>query len=171
MIYIFSSLFLFSVSVMAHIIYCSRSEKPGLHAKVFILIALVFFAVYVTLVLAWQHSPFLSPRSLLGMPFKITSGVVFILFIPVYLCFYTLTQLMSPSKKILLEIARRGDLSYDDILLSIEQEDFIGTLLNDLLSSGCAIETGGRYHLTPEGQSIAMVLDIMQRVLGRGMGG
>jgi len=171
MAYVFFALLLFCASVMVHIFFCRKTTRPGLQARAYIFIAMIFMGVYIAGVYAAGQGMLLDPHSLWGLPFKITSGVIFILLGPVYLMFYALTQLMSPSKKILMSIGRGGNLSRADILARIEEEDFIGTRLRDLCVSGCARHTKDRYILNPSGQKIATALTIMQRVLGRDMGG
>lgn len=171
MIYPFIVLLLFSVLVMTHILYCRKTVKPGLHAKAFVLMALVYLGIYAVSVLALSNSNIIDPNSLWGFPFKISSGFIFVLFVPLYLCFYVLTQLTSPSKKILLAISQGGEVSLQDILVSVEKEDFIMTRLRDLCTSGCVAQSNGRYVLTAEGRKIAMALNVMQFVLGRDAGG
>lgn len=162
MLYVVFALGLFIASVIVHIGFCRRTTKAGLQAKAYVVIGFVFLSIYAGGVLALPHW---------GLPFKITAGVIFLLLVPVYLCFYVLTQLTSPSKKILLAISQRGELAHSDIVACVQKEDFITTRLKDLCASGCVTETAGRYTLSPEGKKIAVVLDIMQRVLGRDIGG
>ena len=50
---------------------------------------------------------------------------MYVIFIPVYLTFYVLTQLMSPSKKILLLLQKRSTLTFDDVVRGVEEEKFI----------------------------------------------
>lgn len=171
MFYILSVIILFIASVAVHILFCRQTTQPGLHAKAFIIIAIIFLVIYTLLVFALRSMGLLDPHSLWGLPFRISSGVIFILLIPVYLCFYVLTQLTSPSQKILLTISQRGEVSYADILASLEEENFIMTRLNDLCASGCVEQVGGRYILSREGQSIALFLNLMQGALGRKVGG
>jgi hypothetical protein len=171
MAYVLFALLLFCASVMAHIFFCRGTTRPGLQARAYIFIATIFMGVYIAGVYFVGQGKLLDPHCLWGLPFKITSGVIFILLGPAYLMFYALTQLMSPSKKILMSIGSRGSLSRADILARIEEEDFIGTRLSDLCVCGCARQTKGRYTLSPSGQRIAAALAIMQRVLGRDIGG
>lgn len=171
MAYILFAFALFCASVAVHIVYCRRTKTPGLQARPFLVISFFFIAVYAAGVYFTGQGHALSPDSFWGLPFKLASALIFILLVPTYLMFYALTQLMSPSKKILMSIHRRGSLSYKDILAHIEEEDFINTRLNDLCTSGCAVKVNGRYFLTPEGQKIATALDLTQRLLGRGIGG
>jgi hypothetical protein len=170
MAYVLFALFLFCLSVMVHVFFCRNTSKAGLHARAYVLIAIFLTGVYAAGVY-FVDPRMLDPRSFWGLPFKMTSGFIFVLLIPVYLSFYVLTQLMSPSKKILIALSRQGSLSYAGILASIEEEDFINTRLRDLCASGCVIQTGDRYALSASGQKIAMVLNIMQFILGRGIGG
>lgn len=171
MVYVLLALFLFSASVMTHILYCRVTSKTGLHAKAHIFFAFLFLLVYILMVLIIGQTGALTTSSIWGLPFKITAGVIFVLLVPVYLCFYVLTQLTSPSKKIMLTIASFGGASYADILRSVQEEDFIHTRLSDLEKSGCVAHVQGCYRLSPSGRKIAGVLNMMQSVLGRGMGG
>jgi len=171
MFYVIFALLLYCVSVMIHIFFCRKTTKPGLQAKAYIIIAVILIGVYFAGVYTIGQGNFLDPHSLWGLPLKITSGVVFILLVPTYLMFYALTQLMSPSKKILLTIASQGNPSYADIMLGLQEEDFIGTRLNDLCACGCVSQIEGRYVLSLSGRKIAAFLNIMQHVLGREMGG
>lgn len=171
MFYIIFVILLFIVSVIVHIFFCRKATKQGLHAKAFIFMSAISLGVYIMGVLASQYSVVMDPHSLWGLPFRITAGIIFILLVPIYLCFYVLTQLTSPSKKILLTILQAGELSYTDILVSVQKEDFIMTRINDLSASGCVKLVNGRYVLTSEGQKIAVILNFMQFILGRNVGG
>lgn len=171
MAYVLFSFLLFAASVVTHVLFCRKTANSGLHAKAYIYIALFYLGIYAAGVYAAQRFGMLDPSSFWGLPFKITAAIVFFLLIPIYLVFYTLTQLMSPSKKILICLSRKGVLSYDEILKGIEEEDFINTRLNDLVSSGCVDKTQQGYRLTASGRRIAAVLDLMQLLLGRDMGG
>jgi len=101
MFYISLALLLFTVTVTAHILFCQKTRQQGLHARVFVLIALISLSIYTVLVVFYPYSILIDPHSLWGEPFKVTAGIIFILLVPIYLCFYVLTQLTSPSKKIL----------------------------------------------------------------------
>ena len=171
MVDIVLAIVLFAGSVLVHLLYCRNTKSRGLHAKTFILMAMAGLVTYFLLTIAIAKMAGFDPRSLIGIPFELTGGVIFILFVPIYLCFYVLTQLMSPSKKILLTVAKGGAISYEDILASIEEENFIKTRLDDLLTCGCVGQVDGRYVLTAEGRKIAAILNAMQALLGRKPGG
>ncbi len=169
MAYLLLVLVLFCALVAAHVLFCRRTHRPGLQAKAFVQMAFGFWGLYALAAIAISHH--LNPYSLWGLPFVWAGEIIFILLAPVYLCFYVLTQLMSPSKKILLAIAQKGELSYDGIVEAVRKEDFIMTRLQDLLVSGCVEEKEGRYVLTSEGRKIEMTLNLMQLCLGRKVGG
>lgn len=171
MLYILFALLLFVGSVSVHIFYCRRSLQRGLHIKAYGFIAFIFFCIYTLGALGIHHWFLFKTGSLWSMPFKVTAGIVFILLVPFYLTFYRHTQLMSPSQKILLTMAQRGAVSFSDIVASIHEENFIGTRLADLCVSQCVRHEQGRYALGPSGKRIAMVLKMMQDILGRDMGG
>jgi len=171
MAYVFLALFLFSASVMAHIFFCRVTAKPGLQAKAYLFIAGLFLGIYAWGTSIIQQTGVLPVQSLWGWPFIFSAGFIYLLLIPIYLCFYVLTQLESPSKKILRAIADRGSMSHGDIVHIVQKEDFIDSRLNDLVTSGCVTLVQGRYQLSSSGQKIAGFLNMMQFVLGRGMGG
>jgi len=171
MAYISFALFLFILSVIVHLFYCRNSIKSRLHTKSFILTSFFALGIYVLIVQSSPLTDKLDPHSLWGLPFKITAEVIFILMIPVYLIFYVLTQLNSPSKTILLRVSQRGQMSYADIVKCIQQEDFINTRLKDLNVSGCIKQADGHIELSLSGQRIAKALNIMQNILGRNIGG
>lgn len=171
MFYIVLALVLFAALVAAHIFFCRKANRPGLQAKAFGFMAIIFLGFYVTGVSVGPCSVMFDPQGLWGLPFKITAGIIFFLLVPVYLCFYVLTQLTSPSGKILLAISQRGELSRADILACVQSEDFITSRLNDLCTSGCVRQIEDRYILTAEGRKIAGILNLLQLVLGRDVGG
>ncbi len=171
MFFIFLVLLLFVGTVIIHILFCRNTSKQGLHAKLFVNMAFLALGIYVVLVLAWAYPATLDPHSLWGLPFKFTAGAIFVLLVPMYLCFYVLTQLTSPSKKILSVISQRGEAGYDEILASVKEEDFIASRLNDLCASGCVVQSKDRYIITAEGQKVAGILNTIQFILGRKVGG
>ena len=171
MFYFFFMLFLFFSSVALHVIYCRYSASEKLHAKVYVFIVFVLIIVYIVGVLFLQHWGWLKEHPLMSAPFQITSGIIFVLLVPFYLIFYTLTGFVSPSQKILLSIALHGGLSYADVLVCVQEEDFIGTRLADLCVSGCVVRKQERYVLSPTGNIMATVLRWVQRVTGREIGG
>jgi hypothetical protein len=169
MFYLVFIMLLFMASVMGHLLFCRKTTRRGLQAKAFIFIAVIAGVIYV--LGAPLMASRLDPQSLWGLSFKFTAGVIFVLLVPVYLSFYVLTQLTSPSQKILSTIARLGRASYADILVSVQEEGFIVTRLNDLCVSGCVRQKEGRYSLSASGKQIALVLSFMQHMLGRDIGG
>jgi len=162
MFYILLATVLFISSVFVHILICRHTSKTGLQAKAFIVTAMVFLGVYGLGV---------AILPVIGLSFKFTAAIIFFLLIPIYLSFYVLTQLTSPSKKILSAVSHGGEISFNDIVACVEKEDFIGSRLNDLCASGCVRVTDGRYILTANGQKIDAVLNLMQMILGRKAGG
>jgi len=169
MFYILLALALFVISVITHIVYCRKTSKPGLHAKAFVMTAFTFGVMdFVIVAKFWKM---FDPHSLWGLQLGFTAGIIFILLIPVYLCFYVLTQLTSPSKKILSIIHDKKEVSYVDILAGIEEEDFIKMRMSDLCISGCVVQENDRYMLTAQGRKIAVLLNVMQGLLGRQAGG
>jgi len=169
MLYIIIAGLLFITSVTTHILFCRKATRPGLQAKAFIFIALIALAVYA--LETTMMASVLDGRSLWSLPFKFTAGFIFVLLVPVYLSFYVLTQLTSPSQKILSTVAFLGSASYADIAASVKEEDFIMTRLNDLCASGCVQLIKGQYSLSASGRKIAWILRMMQIVLGRDIGG
>ena len=171
MFYVFFVLILFVIAVCVHVFFCRYTSVPGLHTKAFIFIAVVFLCFYAVSICCVQRWAWVDSNSIWGLPFVWTSGIIFVLLVPVYLTFYVLTQLMSPSKKILLTLQRQQTLSYADAVASVKEEDFIGTRLSDLCQSGCVAYAAGKYVLNPSGRALALFLNAMQVLLGRETGG
>ncbi len=171
MFYVCFALSLFAFAVYCHVCVCKKRSKKQLHSKAFIIIAGILLGAYafgswvVTLLRVFD------PLTVWGQPFIISSAFMYLLCIPVYLTFYVLTQLMSPSKKILLSIKRRETLDFEGIVAEVASEDFIGTRLNDLCVSGCVVLEKGRYTLSPSGRILAGTLGVMQFIFGRDTGG
>lgn len=166
----FASLF-FCLSVMTHIFYCRRKPQSKLHAKAFCLIAGFYLGIYALISSIFHFIPIFDASSIWGLSFQFTSAVIFLLLIPIYLCFYVLTQLTSPSKRILTCLSQGGEQTRVNILSVLEKEKMIDSRLEDLLSTGCVQDKNGRIFLTGDGKKIAAILDVMQWALGREMGG
>lgn len=156
---------------MLHVLFCRQTRALGLHSKVFIFISVAFFGAYVLGSMVVLYWGWIDQNSAWGLPLIITSGIVYVLLIPTYLTFYVLTQLMSPSKKILLMLQQKNVLSFDDAIRGIQEENFIGTRMAELRQSGCVVLKDGRYVLSASGVSIATILNVMQVLLGRDAGG
>lgn len=171
MFYCFFALGCFLLAVTLHVIYCRYSHVSGLHSKVFIMIAGFCLGVYVLGAFFIVDAGFMNQASIWGLPFVVSSGAMYVLFIPTYLTFYVLTQLMSPSKKILLMLQKKNVLSFEDVVQGIKDEDFIGTRMKELCQSGCVIRKDNHFVLSASGASIAMILNVMQVLLGREAGG
>ena len=165
------ALLCFMAAIAAHIFYCRRAPRSGLHAKAFVGIAFVLLCAYVSLALAIGHAGLLDPPTLWGKPFVLTGIIIFVLLVPAYLTFYVMTMAVSPSRKIVSVLAARGALSYGEVLEFVRQEDFVQGRMNDLCVSGCVIEHDGKYVLGFSGRLIAGISNLMQRILGREMGG
>ena len=170
MAYILSAFVLFAAAIAVHIAYCRSTSVLGLQAKTFCLIAFLFLGLYVVTVVMLKQSG-LMQSSMWGLPFAVTAGLIYILLIPVYITFYVLTQLTSPSKRILRAVAQGGEVSYADILVKMEKEEFVSTRIKELCSSGCVVLKDNKYALTPAGAKISAVLDAMEVILGRAAGG
>ncbi len=168
MLYIFLALLSFCACVGSHIHFCRSASKTVLHSKAFLGLVGCFLGIYAILCFL---VPAPSPASVWGMPLKLTGGVLFVLCAPAYLTFYVLTQLMSPSKKILLVLRAQGGASYAQLVEAVRLEAFIDTRLNDLCASGCVIRQGDVCVLSPSGKSIAATLAFCQRLFGRNIGG
>ena len=152
----------FVLSIIIHIFYCRRAPAGVLHAKAFILAALVNGTAAVLCFL------FLPPSNM-DLPY--TAMFLYILSIPAYLVFYVTTVLVSPSKRILWAMQAKAGARYDVILHALGEENFIPSRLRELQDSGCIERSGERFVLTPAGRSIAWVLRVYEYVFGRGPGG
>ncbi len=152
----------FVLSVIIHVGYCRKVSFVGLQAKTFILTALANGIVMIICFLFLTPSP-------MDLPY--TAVFLYVLAIPVYLIFYVSIFLMSPSKNILRIVQTAEGATYDMILGTLEQENFIPLRLGELQDSGCVGRSGEKFVLTPSGRNIVRVLKIYQKVLGQGPGG
>lgn len=159
MITLLISLFFLGLAIMAHLVICRLSPNKALKAKLFVSIAIVGLAAVIGLGVGFS------------LPLLLTSCLIYILLVPVYLIFYVSTELMSPSKRIMQVIGEQPGISYKALLQALEQERFITTRLEELVSSGCVSVREGKYSLTMSGQGIARFLDFYQLALGREVGG
>lgn len=130
-----------------------------LRAKLFITVASGHLIIFIALAI------------ILKLPMVLTSVVIYILLIPVYLIFYVCTELVSPSKRILQIIASSNEANYTQVFKALEQENFIMLRLEELEQSGCLKRSDNRFELTASGRKIASILDVYQRLLGRDIGG
>ncbi len=145
-------------SIIIHLLLCRRDPDKTLKAKLFIIIALAAYGVFLGIACGAR------------LPLILTASVIYVLLVPIYLIFYVSTELNSPSKKI-LHAVEAGGASYLDVLKALERENFILLRLEELEQSGCVARQRDRYALTSSGWSIARGLAIYQKLLGRDIGG
>ena len=171
MIDLMVSLLLFAGAVFIHIFICRRSLTRGLLIKQFAVIAFSNFFFLILFLIYLPLSRSLAVDSFWEMPLPVTSLLIYLLLIPVYLTFYTNTQLMSPSKKILLILKERGEMTFEELLKELQKENFISTRLRELVQSRCLSLQNGTYQLNSSGRSFARFLRTYQQILGREKGG
>ncbi len=157
------SLFFFFLSVVVHILICRGRKTAELQVKLFCAIALGFLLLcWVVFRAAWNVWRFSLP---------ISSTVIYLLLIPVYLSFYVNTKFNSPSKMVMVLLRANGTMDYEELLRHFTNEEFVVSRLDDLVKSGCVEEKDGRYRLMTQGRWTAKILEVYQKVLGREMGG
>lgn len=150
---------LFFFSVIIHINCCRNSSKQGLKSKLFLQISAISLLVFIIIV------------NYFSLPLLWTCSIVFLMLIPAYLVVYVTTELVSPSKKILMSVSAEGGLTYDQIVQYLEKESLLSSRLEELVQSGCVALNGDRFVLTGSGKALAEFLDIYGKILGRGVGG
>jgi hypothetical protein len=170
MIYLAAAITFFIISVIIHIRLCRSNVSNQLLAKAFCSIAMVNLVVC-AIAFAVLEKSFPYNGCLWFLPLMWTSLFMYVLLVPVYLVFYVSTELMSPTKKILLYIQTHGHASDEDLSKIFTDEDLIRPRLNDLVSTACVRNKDGLYSLLPAGQQISKALNCYQIILGRGMGG
>ncbi len=172
MLYLVTSLLFFFLSVVVHIFWCRRQKKQDLHMTTFCLIALTVLGCY-GMFLAFIQKAFQGQFGLTfwSCPLQLTSIVLYVLFIPIYLIFYFGTRVESPSKKMVLLIEQHGALSPEDFLKYFSDEHLVLTRLDDLERSYCVVLENKVYRLTDQGRTIARVLNLYQWITGRVIGG
>ena len=163
--------FFFLDAVFMHLIVCRKGFEEGLLLKPFIGIALMnlcFMWAVFWFFRGYGHS---DPSSIWNVRLYGCATVIYILLIPTYLVFYFSTQQMSPSKKILVLLAQKGPLSFQELMCHFSDEEFVLPRIKELIGIRCLVEHSGWYVLTPSGMQMANVYKIYQSVLGRKKGG
>ncbi len=151
--------------VCVHLGLCRLWGKRCLYVRELMMSVAIGLAVC-ALVLFGGFFPALSTAPRLIM----TSLTLYVLLIPIYLCFYVLTILMSPSKKILI-LLEKGPLSRTELHDGVAVEAFVQTRLEDLLVSSMVENKNGRLMLTPQGRMYLNVVEAFGVLMGRAKGG
>ena len=105
------------------------------------------------------------------MPLVVTTIMIYILSIPVYLMFYFNTKVESPSQRILLIIKKKNEIASHELSGYVTDKDFVFSRLQDLLESKCICLEEEGYRLLPRGRMVASLLTAYQKISGRKMGG
>ncbi len=165
------TLFFFVEAVFIHLALCRKRSADGLLLLPFFGIA--FSNLIVLWVFFWAARGYFKfdVNSVWGVPLCVTATLIYILLIPTYLVFYFSTQQMSPSKKILLLLARGGPMSFQELLVHFSDDEFVMPRLKELIGVRWLIEHGGWYVLTPMGTQMAKMYTLYQAIFGRTKGG
>ncbi len=151
--------FSFVCATVLHIFACRYSPDKNLKSKLFLQISAAFLFVFIVVSLHFT------------MPLMWACIIIYILLVPAYLVVYVTTELVSPSKRILMSVANPQGVTYAEIIEYLEKENLITSRLDELVISGCLTRAGDWYILTSSGRSLAAFLDIFGKLLGRGVGG
>ena len=178
------SLLLFLFSVVIHLWICRQQKKYLLLIKVFLGMSgfglLIFwgasFLFHQSLSSLLTFSISLVERrsitnSLWTRALPVSSTILYILLILLYLSFYVNVKLISPSKKIMTLIRDQGAMTYEELKKYFTDSLFIQPRLDELIDSGCTYIEKGRYRLSESGMKIGRLLEMYQKILGRPMGG
>ena len=155
----------FFIAVCVHLALCRAWGKSCLYVRELMMLVTIGLAVCLVILLG-GFFPAISTAPRLIM----TSLTLYVLLVPTYLCFYVLTILMSPSKKVLI-LLEKGPLSRAELHDGIAVEAFVQTRLEDLLVSGMVENKKGYLTLTPQGCMYLNVVEIFGVLMGRPKGG
>lgn len=159
---------IFAGVVLAHLMVCRLRSKDCLHVRDFFIIAGIGLVALVVILFAAVDAAFFNGMPLDRLP--ATAIILYVLLMPIYLSFYVLTVLMSPSKKILMSLAQ-GDLTRGQLLEALGREEFVQTRIKDLIASRMVRQADGRLILTAHGKPYFMFTRIFGMLLGRPQGG
>ncbi len=169
---IIGMLLVFVSVILVHIAWCRMRPRHQLGVVSFCWIALAGLVLYLTVGIPSgkvDTKGFLF--SVWSAPLKLSAVVMYFLLIPTYLIFYFSVRLESPSKAIIILAKKSGEASYDDFAQYVTDNRFLMTRLQDLLDHNCIRLENGIYRLTTHGAMIANLLNIYEKIFGRGMGG
>jgi hypothetical protein len=170
MFYLLAAMGFFFIAVFIHIQICrAKRSQAGLWVKLFCVIAGFGLGLCWLAFVAFHHVPHRS--GLWALPLELTSSLIYLLLVPSYVVFYVSTQMMSPSKRILMLIDQAGGMELQQLKEAFSDEEFIMPRLRDLEQTGCIAKENGTYKLTPSGLALARFLNCYQILLGRKAGG
>ncbi len=156
----------FVAVVGVHLAICRASGKRCLYVREFLMLATIGLALCLGILCGGLFPAISAAERLI-----VTSLLLYVLLIPTYLCFYVLTILMSPSKKVLMLLAAHGSLDRTALHQGLAAEAFIQTRVEDLLVSGMVENKKGRLVLTPQGRMYLNGVKLFGVLMGRPQGG
>lgn len=166
------SLFIFTLSIGFHILWCRFRKKTTLQMYSFGVIATAGLIIYIFITLRiFQRLDYAFDQGIWHVSLWVSSVLLYVLLMPTYIIIYFNTIVQSPSKTILILVRKHGMLSFDELARLMTDDEFIMTRMKDLLDFGYATKEGSLYSLTPRGVILAKVLAFYEKLFGRPMGG
>ena len=168
MVYVILSLGTFFTVVFLHILWCRLNKAPGLRTlSYYVLSACGFLGlIFWNFMFTQEH-----PLSLWTIPLKISTWILYLFLILLYLAFYYGIIINSPSQTILQLLKKHGSLDYLSLYQYFEKSYFIESRLEALVNSRCVKFDGKNYFLKAIGTKIGSILELYQKLIGRAMGG
>lgn len=170
MLYFLSSIILFGLSVVIHVIVCRARKIRKLTFKMFCLIALGVLAVYIAL-LVFGKNPEAEVYTLWTMPLGGASVFLYLLLIPFYFTFYHSIAVDSPTRVLLNFMKSRPSCTYEELVDLMAKSRFIESRLDALIEHRVVESDGKVYRLNPQGLVAGRMLDMYQRISNRPKGG
>jgi hypothetical protein len=161
-------LMIFFLSICAHVLWCRLRPRKDLQIPEFLAVAFIGLLIFCLL-----KGKGVSAQAVnfWNMPLFLSSVVIYVLLVPMYLIFYFGTKVKSPSLQVLLILREKKELSEEDILKFLNDDVVLFPRLNDLERFGYLNRSGESYSLSPRGVALAKFLNFYQKLLGRTWGG
>ena len=171
MIYFAAAMGLFMLSVLTHMVWCRvrRIQDIAIVSLVMIQLAWGLGLAWAVLFFLPRAFPVMGEPTWFNAPLPYAAIVTYAALMPFYFSFYHAIVVNSPTRLMLDEIKRKPQ-ARADLLRALNEADFIKSRLDALVAHGVVIFKE-RYTLGPSGKSLARLLDLYQRLVGRPKGG
>jgi len=174
MVFIFLSIVSFLLSTLTFIFWHVRKKHNSMKRMVFVRISICWLIAYVALSTILYHYDYLGIESgydRLCLPLIGSSVVLYLLLIPVFLQYYFMAYIESPSGRIMYLIGKSGRMSFEELEELIPENTLIMPRLSSMEENGYIEADKRRYYALLKGERVVQMMKLFQRVFGFEKGG
>lgn len=164
-------LILFGATIIAHLFWCRKFDAGNLMVLPFLCLSLIGFCLLILVGICAAHNSFWQEGAVWRFPLFWTTVVFYVLMIPFYLIFYFGLRVESPTRRIMRLLSEEGAISLKRFSEQMSNDEFLKSRILDLLRHDYLGIENEEYFLTMRGIRIAKMLEIYQKISGRGIGG